>query len=417
MKYINHKKVYRLAGLWLLLLIFSCQSKTDKVENKDESEHIHTDVFTCPMHPEIIRDKAGDCPICGMALVKKGGTAQRLDSIGLETLLNPTDRFVVSSIPLITILSGSEEIAIDALGTTTYNTNFTGSIAARFAGRIEKLYLKYNFQDVKKGQKVMDIYSPELQTAQENLIFILQNDASNTSLISAAKQKLLLLGFPESSLRYLIKTKRTLFTVPVFSNYGGHIHDMGEMQQPQDTDPQAITPQLMVKEGTYVTKGQTLFKVFNPDNLWVLLGIYPDQQSLVKKGQQVTLTSEDFPDKLFYGKVDYIEPTFREGSKTLTVRVNLKNHQGHHIPVGIQMKGQINTQKNSNWLPQDAVLSLGIGKVVFVKDGDKFKVHKVETGYKTSKQIEIISGLSQTDSVASNAQFLMDSEGFIKVNR
>lgn len=417
MKYNHHKKIYRLAGFWILLLIFSCHSKTDEVENKTESAHVHTDVFTCPMHPQIIRDKAGDCPICGMALVKKGGTAQRLDSIGLETLLKPTDRFVVSSIPLVAFIRGSEEIVIDALGTTAYNTNFTGSISARFAGRIEKLYLKYNFQDVKQGQKVMDIYSPELQTAQENLIFILQNDASNTSLITAARQKLLLLGFPESSLRYLIKTKRTLFTVPVFSNYNGHVHDMGEMQQPQDTDPQAITPQLMVKEGTYVSKGQTLFKVFNPDNIWVLLGIYPDLQSLVKKGQQVTLTSEDYPNKVFYGKVDYIEPIFREGSKTLTVRVNLKNHQGQHIPVGIQMKGQINILKIANWIPQNAVLSLGMGKVVFVKDGDKFKVSKVETGYETSNLVEIISGLSQTDSVASNAQFLMDSEGFIKVNK
>jgi Cu(I)/Ag(I) efflux system membrane fusion protein len=352
-----------------------------------------------------------------MALVKKGGTAKRLDSIGLETLLKPTDRFVVSSIPLVTIIRESEDIAIEALGTTAYNTNFTGSISARFAGRIEKLYLKYNFQDVVKGQKVMDIYSPELQTAQENLIFILQNDASNTSLIVAAKQKLLLLGFPESSLRNLIKTKRTLFTVPVFSNYNGHIHDMGEMPQPQDNDPQAVTPQLMVKEGTYVTKGQTLFKVYNPDNLWVLLGIYPDQQSLVKKGQKVMLSTEDYTDQIFYGNVDYIEPIFREGSKTLTVRVNLKNHQGHHIPVGIQMKGQINTSKNANWLPLDAVLSLGMGNVVFIKDGDKFKVHKVETGYKTSSKIEIISGLMPTDSVANNAQFLMDSEGFIKINR
>ena len=417
MKYNHHKKVYRLAGFWLLLLIFSCHSKTDVVENKTKSTHVHTDVFTCSMHPQIIRDKAGDCPICGMALVKKGGTAQRLDSIGLETLLKPTDRFVVSSIPLVAFNRGSDEIAINALGTTAYNTNFTGSISARFAGRIEKLYLKYNFQDVKQGQKVMDIYSPELQTAQENLIFILQNDASNTSLITAAKQKLLLLGFPESSLKYLIQTKRTLFTVPVFSNYNGHIHDMGEMQQPQNTDPQAITPQLMVKEGTYVSKGQTLFKVFNHDNIWVLLGIYPDQQSLVKKGQQVTLTSEDYPDKVFYGKVDYIEPIFREGSKTLTVRVNLKNHQGGHIPVGVQMKGQINILKNANWISQNAVLSLGMGKVVFVKDGDKFKVSKVETGYQTSKLVEIINGISQTDSVASNAQFLMDSEGFIKLNK
>jgi Cu(I)/Ag(I) efflux system membrane fusion protein len=416
MKNIHHKKSYWLIGFCIMLFVFACTNKTNNAESKSVEAPIHSDVFTCSMHPEIIRDKPGDCPICGMTLIKKVVTAKRLDSIGLETLLKPTDKFVISSIPLISMTNEVEDITIDALGSTTYNTNFTGSISARFSGRIEKLYLKYNFQDVMKGQKVMDIYSPELQTAQENLIFILENDPSNTSLISAAKQKLLLLGFPESSLQYLIKTKKTKFTVPVFSNYDGHIHDMGEMKQPLDNDPQAITPQLMVKEGTYVTKGQTLFKVFNPHHLWVLLNIYPGQQSLVKTGQKVALISEDYPNQIFNGNVDYIEPIFREGSKTLTVRVNLKNKQGVHIPVGVQMSGQIITHKDANWVPIDAVLSLGMGNVVFIKDGDKFKVKKIETGYKTSNKIEIISGLNSTDSIANNAQFLMDSEGFIKIN-
>ncbi|HCN84809.1 MAG TPA: copper transporter [Sphingobacteriaceae bacterium] len=415
MKTINYKKGYLLL-ICLLSVLISCTNKP-----KEENTARHQDIYTCPMHPQIIRDHPGDCPICGMALVKKGGTEAPLDSIGLETLLKPSDRFVISSIPVTTISRRDETIGVEALGVTAYNTNLTGSISARTGGRIEKLYLKYNFQDVKKGQKVMEIYSPELLTAQENLLFILKNDPSNASLISAAEQKLMLLGFPTEALTQLIKTGKTSFTVPVFSNYSGHIHDVEQMpEQPKIAQQSAITSELMIKEGMYVTKGQALFKVYNPDRLWVLLNIYPDQQELIRKGQEVILSSPDYPGKIFNGRIEYIEPFFREGSKTLTVRAIIENqHQvQQHIPVGVQFKAMIPTyKKNADWLPQEAVLSLGMDKVVFIKEGAQFKVRRVETGYKTQDKIQILKGLTATDSVASDAQFLMDSEGFIKINQ
>lgn len=414
MKSINYKKGHLLLVCLLSVLIYSCIQKTT-----EENTATHRDIYTCPMHPQIIRDHPGDCPICGMALVKKGGTSAPLDSIGLETLLKPSDRFVISSIPVVAISRSNEAIGIQALGVTAYNTNYTGSISAQTDGRIEKLYLKYNFQNVLKGQKVMEIYSPELLTAQENLLFILKNDASNTSLISAARQKLTLLRFPTEALNRLIKTGKTSFTVPLFSNYSGHIHDMEMPEQPKIAGQSAITSELMIKEGMYVTKGQALFKVYNPDRLWVLLNIYPDQQELVRKGQEVILSSGDYPGKIFNGRVEYIEPFFRQDTKTLTVRVIIENHQGHteHIPVGVQFKAMIPAYKNNaDWLPQEAVLSLGMSKVVFIKEGIQFKVRKVETGYKTQDKIQILKGLTATDSVASDAQFLMDSEGFIKIN-
>ncbi len=341
-----------------------------------------------------------------------------VDTIGLETLLKPTGRVVVSSIPVVALTKGNETFEIEVSGLTAYNTNFTGSISARTAGRIEKLYLKYNFQDVAKGQKVMEIYSPEMLTAQENLTFILKNDALNSSLIAAAEQKLLLLGFPSSMLQQLVRSRKSFFTVPVFSNYSGHIHDIGSMpNQPQSGMEQPVTtPELIVKEGMYVTKGQTLFKVFNPDNLWVLLSVFPGQQALVKKGQPVQFRSEDYPGKIFTGQIDYIEPFYREGTKTLTARATMHAHN-EHLPVGVQLKGAISaTISNTYWLPREAVLSLGVGSIVLVKSGGAFKAQQVKAGYQSNNKIQIVSGLASKDSVAANAQYLMDSEGFIKTN-
>ncbi|HXI00020.1 MAG TPA: efflux RND transporter periplasmic adaptor subunit [Sphingobacteriaceae bacterium] len=402
--------------VWAILFattISSCQNKA-KVESSGHEEH--TETFTCPMHPEIIRDKPGNCPICGMALVKKGGQQEALEVVNLETTLRSTDRFVISSIPTTTITNSQERIEIDALGVTAYNTKYTGSISARTSGRIEKLYLKYNFQDVRKGQRVLELYSPELLTAQQNLIFILKNDASNLALVSAAKQRLLLLGVPQEQVSRIGRTGKAVFTVPLFSNYSGHIHNIEPMKNVEEMAPvEQVTPVLNIKEGMYVEKGQTIFKVSNPAHLWVLLTIYADRQSLVKKGQRVQLTSEAESGRTINATINYVEPFFREGTKTITARVNIDN-PGMHIPVGSQFRGKISAYSNAAWLPSEAVVSLGVDQAVFVKSGAGFKARRIQTGQRTNQKIQIVQGLSTTDSVAANGQFLMDSESFIKIN-
>jgi Cu(I)/Ag(I) efflux system membrane fusion protein len=136
---------------------------------------------------------------------------------------------------------------------------------------------------------------------------------------------------------------------------------------------------------------------------------------LIKQGDAVTVIPETAPAKTFRAKIDFIEPFYRKESRTLTTRVYFNNTQ-LQIPIGSQVRSTIfvNT-KEANWLPKDAVLSLGVGKVVFIKTMGGFKAHKIETGLNYKDQIQILSGLSPTDSVAANAQFLTDSESFIKV--
>ncbi|HXI01176.1 MAG TPA: efflux RND transporter periplasmic adaptor subunit [Sphingobacteriaceae bacterium] len=417
MKYSSFLKIsgFLFLTILVLFLVASCKERSARtVSNSTE----HTETYTCPMHPQIIRDKPGNCPICGMALVKKGGQGKAVDTIGLETTLQATDRFVISSIPVTTITKSIERIEVDALGVTAYNTKYTGSIAARTSGRIEKLYLRYNFQDVSKGERVLDIYSPELLTSQQNLLFVLRNDASNASLINAAKQRLLLLGVTEEQVRRIVRTRKASFTVPVYSNYSGHIHDMKPTGQAGEmASATQVSPTINIKEGMYVEKGQTIFKVFDPSHLWVLLTINANEQGLIKKGQRVQLTSEAEAGRSFSATIDYVEPFFREGAKTITARVNIDNMQ-MRFPVGSQFRGKIvSYSKGSAWLPADAVISLGVDQVVFIKSGIGFKARRVNTGYRTTEKIQILQGLTPTDSVALNAQYLTDSESFIKINQ
>ncbi len=407
--------------LWLL-------SACDNGKKPEHSLHDNADtgqvLYTCSMHPQIIRDKPGDCPICGMQLVKKDSGPSLISGVQLETLLQPTNQFVISTIPVTAITKEEIVSEINAVGTIEYDTKMIGNISARISGRIEKLYVRYKYQLIEKGQKIMDIYSPEMLTAQENLLFILKNDSGNSSLIQAAKQKLLLLGVSSEQLQSTIQTGKPILSLSVYSNYTGHLHNAGESStamSPQTTSSSmgAINPStelLNFKEGMYVQKGQMMFSIYNPSRTWALLNVYSDGQSSVKKGQLVKITPETAPDKAFQGHIDFIEPFYREGSRTSSARVHFDN-SSMRLPVGSQVRGLISTSSiTGNWLPKEAVTSLGIDRIVFIKVADGFQPKKVSIGATTDKSIQIISGLSAIDSVAVQAQYLMDSEGFIKIN-
>ncbi len=407
------------------LLLFSSACNSDK--KIDHTQHTDAgnsqELYTCSMHPQIIREKPGNCPICGMQLVKKEIDAASINGVQLESLIKPTNQYVISGIPVTALKKEQAVVEIEALGRIEYDTRMVGNISARINGRIEKLYVRYKYQYIKKGEIIMDIYSPELLTAQQNLLFILKNDAGNTSLKEAAKQKILLLGMSKDQVQRITQTGKPIYSVGVYSNLSGHLHNAGNRliaMSPQASSSSMSTINLStellnLKEGMYVQKGQNLFSVYNPSKAWALLNIYTDGQSLIKKGQLVVITPEAGSGRSFQGHIDFIEPFYREGSRTTSVRVYFDN-SSLRLPVGSQVRGVIVAHPPMGyWLPKESVTSLGIDKIVFMKVADGFKPKKVTTGITSGNNIQITGGLSGTDSVAMKAQFLIDSESFIKV--
>jgi Cu(I)/Ag(I) efflux system membrane fusion protein len=384
-------------------------------------KHEHAgDEYTCPMHPQVLRDSPGACPECGMDLILKEKDRTRSADIDLESLLKPTNEFVISSVPVTTIQKKEEQIEIEALGNIAYDTRQVGSISSRVSGRIEKLYVRYKFQKINKGQRILDIYSPELMTAQQNLLFLHQNDPENLTFIQAAKEKLLLLGMSNLQVQQVVKSGKPSLTIAVYSNYSGHIHEAANGSK-MNREPGAmkdislITEELTLKEGMYIQKGQSIFTVYNPDKAWAILNIFGESQALVRQGNAVRIIPETSPGKDFRATIDFIEPFYREDSKTLTTRVHFDN-SNLRIPIGSQVKATVfGNAKEAYWLPKEAVLSMGLDKLVFKKSKDGFKASKVNTGITHKNHIQVLSGLNETDSVAFNAQYLMDSESFIKV--
>jgi membrane fusion protein, copper/silver efflux system len=408
-------KIAVFAFVFILLFMTACHNTVQKVVTQEAVQP--EDFYTCSMHPQIHEHRPGNCPICGMQLIKKNAEPISVAHISLETLLRPTDEFVVASLPVTTPQLKKINTPVSAYGTIEYDTRAANIISARISGRIEKLYVRYRYQPVEKGQKIMDVYSPEILTAEQNLLFLLQNDAGNTSFIQAAKEKLLLLGMGAGQLEEVIRTGKPLYSVSIYSNYSGHVHEAGMAYDGEPSNntssAPAVSQELSLKAGMYVQKGQPLLMLMDHHRVWAALQVFNSDQSLVKMGNTVRIIPETDTSIIIRGKIDFIEPFYRPGSKTLTARVYFRNET--MLPVGSHVSANIFiTPRNALWLPESAVLTLGMNDVAFVKSSGGFIVHKITAGIRADNLVQVTSGLNEKDTVAVNAQYFIDSESFIK---
>ena len=399
------------------------------------------DTYTCPMHPTVVSDKAGSCPVCGMDLVRKARKGEEVKiSKDLTMALKSPNEIVMTSIKTIKAEYKQMHFSMEAQGIVTYDTRNIYTIPTRIGGRLEKVLLKYPFQQVNKGQKVVEIYSPELITAQRELLYLLEYDAENNELIQSAKSKIVLLGASEAQLVELTQRKNVLNTFPVYSTFTGYLLIEGERQpftgtQPATKPASSATMNTMEastssspstalgtnqsqinsipREGTYVSAGQTLFKVVNPSSLRIVLDLPASQAGAVKKGASIQLDFGNGTET--NGIVDFIQPFFNEGEEFLKLWIYTNRSEELHI--GHLVNAKLNMQTTESlWLPKEAVLDLGLTHIVFVKENGTLKPKKVNIGIKAEGWTEIKQGLATTDEVASDAQYLVDSESFVKVN-
>jgi len=399
--------------LIVLLLIVGCKQKPVATTQGAAVK------YTCPMHHQIVEDQPGFCPICGMTLVKKSGQASESAGIDLNTVLQPVNSTVISSINTIIPLQKDVPVNINADGFIDYDARTFNNIAARFAGRIEKLYIKYSFEEIHKGQRLFDIYSPDMVSAQQDLIYLKEHTPEETELIRAAEQKLLLLGLSQGQLSQVEKSHKAFYSLPVFSPYDGHVHDRSHSQNvvmPETNADQAYATNmpLSIKEGMYIEQGQILFNVVDAHRLWAIIKIKNTDLADLKLHQPVNMTMPDMPGMILDGRVDFIEPFLQNGDKATLIRVYLHN-MDHDLKVNSLLKAEINTgTKSGVWIPRAALTDLGQHKIVWLKQDGLFKVQPVETGLINGDFVLISKGLAVQDTIAANAQYLTDSESFIK---
>jgi Cu(I)/Ag(I) efflux system membrane fusion protein len=448
----------------LLLAMVGCQSGTENREGtappntSDRPAHNHgaeAVQYTCPMHPQIVQDAPGSCPICGMDLVQKhpaGGGDSMAVTADLKALLKPTNSVVVANIGTVEPVRRSEPLTVNANGIITYDTRRLYTIPARFGGRIEKLYVRYNFQPIRKGQKLLELYSPDIVTAQRELVYLLESDANNAPLIAAAKQKLRLLGVTDGQIATLVNTHKPSYSLAVFSPYDGYVVEattpapaapsqtgvaqsgsgmngggMGTNAAGSGTDEitfaqpapaaggMAGTSPLLLREGQYVSTGQTLFRVVNGSRLWAEFRLYARDAAGIKVGDPLTISFDQTGQPPRPARVSLVVPFLENGARFTTIRAYLSG--SNRIRVGQLAHADIRRPATEGlWLPAAAVLDLGNEQVAFLQTGNGiFQPVRVQTGPQVGGQIAITGGLTADQSVARDAQFLIDSESFVNV--
>ena len=359
----------------------------------------------------------------------------------LDGLSQPANQTVFSDVKTIFPIQKSITPIVNATGVISYDPRLINNISARFGGRIEKLYVRFNFENVSKGQRIMDIYSPELLTEQQNLIYLLKNTPNDISLIYSSKQKLQLLGFSDEQYKQVETTKQPLNPLPIYSPYTGHIHNIGigsgvlssetavnkgmssgmnnsaiaSSQVQIENLPSTQSSELSLKEGMYIQNGQPVFAVYNINQVWAVLNIFPQDAPLIKIGDKVNITAETNSTNIISSSINYIEPVSGQNASAIKARVYLQNSENLHLKIGTLLSAKVTPKEiNGLWLPRNAIVNLGQKQIVFLKTENHFKTKIVQTGITTDSLVQIISGLSIHESVAANAQFMVDSESFIQ---
>jgi Cu(I)/Ag(I) efflux system membrane fusion protein len=375
-----------------------------------------TAVYTCSMHPEIIRDEPGNCPICGMNLVKKVTEGQSVESHSIDHLLRPTDKFVVGDFQTTTAKDTAISSEIKLPGIVVYDPNSSVNIAARISGRIEKMYVNYKYQKVNRGQRLFDLYSPELLTEQQSFIYLVSNDSENASIIKASKQKLALYGMTTNQINSLAAAKRTNPVITIYSPTNGIVQGTESMTSAAGSmqNSSTTTTSLTLKEGDYIKKDEVVFKLVNTDKVWGVFNVMQGQSTLIKMNQPIRFSSEFDQNDFINAKVNFVETQLSETDKTNRIRVYLDN-SNLKFPIGLRLQGVVETNPMQGiWVHRQALVSIGSKKVVFIKKENGFKAREIKTGIELNDFIQVLEGLDVKEAIADNAQYLMDSESFIK---
>lgn len=405
----------------LVLMLVSCRKKNEE-----------TVTYTCPMHHTVISESPGQCPVCGMDLVRQARPGEEVTiTEALVPLLASPNESIVSSAKVIRGDYRSANISIDVQGTVTYDTRNLYTVSARTGGRLEKVYLKYTFQSVYKGQKVAEIYSPEFITAQRELLYVLANDPGDTQLLESSKRKLSLLGVTRTQIDQVIRDKKAVYTFTVYSPHDGYIipedqqapvgavsgyavpaatNTMGSSDSKMPAPAPGDSPAPLIRVGSYLSTGQTLFRIVNTDAVRIEFKLRASEAGAVNVMHEVELAM--IGAKTEKAKIDLVQPFYDGGEKFINLRLFVKRKD---LSIGQLVHGTIKLKSsNGLWLPKSAVLDLGLDKIVFVNDHGVFKPRKVTTAAASADSIQISRGLTTQENVAGDAHYLVDSESFIK---
>ncbi len=406
-------------------------------------------LYTCGMHPQVIQDKPGNCPVCGMKLTpirKQAGTAQSgaaapsgerkikyykstmvpgevrqtpgKDSMGMDMVpvyeeeaaaaqsqAIAIDPVTIQNMNIHTapVTRGPLRLRVRTVGAIDYDETALADVTTKFKGWVEKLYVNATGQLVMRGDPLFEIYSPELYSAQVEYLLALGTPTNSTpgaeGLRTSALTKLKFFDISDEQIAQMQRTRQPQKTLRILAPQDGFVMDK------------------MVVEGQMVEAGMKIYRLADLGLVWVQAQIYEQDLVYLKLGQEATVTLSYLPDREFRGRVTYIYPNVDEKTRTARVRMEFHN-PGYFLKPGMFATVQVTSELEPSALliPDRAILRSGERTTVFVAlEGGKFEPRTVTLGPQAEKDTyQVLSGLKEGERIVTSGQFLLDSESQLR---
>ncbi|MCO4821301.1 MAG: efflux RND transporter periplasmic adaptor subunit, partial [Flavobacteriaceae bacterium] len=336
-------------GLLLGWLLFGGSATETAQHDHDEVAETNK-MWTCSMHPQIMQLESGDCPICGMDLIPAEIGA---DGLAVDQFKLTKNAMALANIQT-SVVGGSETEAKGSKlsGKIVENENENKVQVSHFSGRIEDLHVSTTGEEIKKGQLIATIYSPELFAAQQELIITASLKQQQPELYQAVYNKLKIKKLTDKQISAIEQSGVAIQNFPIYASYSGTVTEK------------------MVEEGDHIALGQPLFKFANLSTVWANFDVYENQIDLFKKGQAIIITTNANPNQEIKAKVDFIDPVLDLQTRTVNLRVVLNNTDNSYKP-GMFVEGIIQGALTSNGstlsIPSSAILWTGKRSVVYLK--------------------------------------------------
>lgn len=411
MRNTNRRHLGRLLFMATILVAAGC-ADTDSAMQPSETlsealddspmEHAlkHLDSkYVCPMHPQIVRDEPGSCPICGMDLVEKtmGPSDGRRPSVTISGE-------IIQSMGVRTTEVKRETLwkFIRTVGRVMYDETRKAHVHPRAEGWMEQLSVRAEGDPVSEGQILGEFYSPEILSAQVDFLIALDETGNRYSrtAVDKARNRLRLLGVPEKTIRAIETSGETTNVVPVLAPTDGVVTMLG------------------AREGMYVTPADEIVTLADLGKVWVMVDIFEHQIDWLKVGLSAEITVPAYPGRTWEGEVEYIYPDLDQMARTLQVRLAFDNPEGllkaNMFADAVVYGGP---RRDVLAIPREALIVTGERKSVVKALGEgRFQPVDVVTGMQRGDNVEILNGLEEGDEIVVSGQFLIDSESSLQAS-
>lgn len=393
-KYVIYS-LFAIGGLFIGWLFFHSPHKTE--DKQDQTAEVgKATIWTCAMHPQIRMDKPGKCPICGMDLIPiSQENAATIDPDAIHLTKEATELANVLT-SVVTHQKPIKEVRL--YGKVQADERSLQSQVSHLPGRIEKLMLNFTGEGVRKGQTLALIYSPELVTAQQELLEAAKMKQSQPEIYEAAKEKLHQWKLADSQIAEIESSGSVQNNFEVVSNSTG------------------IVTARRVNNGDYISQGTVLFDIADLSNVWVMFDAYESDLPFLETGDKLTFTIQALPGINFTGNIIFIDPVLDPVTRVAKVRVEINNESGRLKPemfaTGI-VKANLDEYRNKLVIPKSAVLWTGKRSIVYVKqtgtDEPVFKIREIGLGPMLGNSYVVTDGLNEGEEIVTQGTFSVDA--------